>query len=71
LVHGKSFATTGPLLNFTLGGQEVGSELKFDAQAAVRYTARLNSIVPVDHFELVCNGKVAGLEDGRRAKVRR
>jgi hypothetical protein len=59
LVHGKSFATNGPLLNFTLGGQKVGSELKFDvAQAAVRYTARVNSIVPVDHFELVCNGKV-------------
>jgi Tol biopolymer transport system component len=59
LVHGKSFATNGPLLNFTLGGQKVGSELKFDmAQAAVRYTARLNSIVPVDHLELVCNGRV-------------
>jgi hypothetical protein len=42
-----------------LGGQKVGSELKFDAaQATVLFTARMNSIVPVDHFELVCNGKV-------------
>jgi TolB protein len=60
LRKGKTFATNGPLLYFTLGGQGVGGELKFDAaQTAVPFTARLNSIVPVDHFELVCNGKVA------------
>ncbi len=34
--------------------------MKFDgAQAAVPFTAKLRSIVPVDHFELVCNGRVA------------
>jgi TolB protein len=33
--------------------------LKLDApQAAIPFTARLRSIVPVDHFEVVCNGKV-------------
>jgi TolB protein len=56
---GKSFATNGPLVYFTVGGKGIGSEVKFDtAQPAVPFTARLRSIVPVDHFEIVCNGKV-------------
>ena len=59
LKNGRTFATNGPLIEFTLGGQRVGDELKFDgAQAAVTYTAKLRSIVPVDHFEVVCNGRV-------------
>jgi Tol biopolymer transport system component len=60
LRKGRTFATNGPLIEFTLGGLKVGDELKFDgAQAAVPFTAKLRSIVPVDHFEVVCNGRVA------------
>jgi TolB protein len=60
LKHGHTFATNGPLLEFTLGGERVGSELKFEAeQTSVPFTAKMRSIVPVDHVELVCNGKVA------------
>jgi TolB protein len=60
LKNGRTFATNGPLVEFTLGGQRVGDELKFDgAQAAVPFAAKLRSIVPVDHFEVVCNGRVA------------
>jgi hypothetical protein len=60
LKKGRTFATNGPLIEFTLGGQRVGDELKFDgAQAAVPFTAKLRSIVPVDHLEVVCNGRVA------------
>jgi TolB protein len=59
LKAGRTFATNGPLIEFTLGGRPVGDELKFDgAQAAVSFTAKLRSIVPVDHFEVVCSGKV-------------
>ena len=59
LKQGKTFATNGPLVEFTLGGQMVGSELKFAvAQEGVPFTARLRSIVPVEHLEVVCNGKV-------------
>jgi len=59
LKQGHTFATNGPLIEFKLGGEMVGSELKFDApQAAVPFTAKLRSIVPVDHLEIVCNGKV-------------
>jgi TolB protein len=60
LKNGRTFATNGPLIEFSLGGQKVGGELKFDgAQATVPFTAKLRSIVPVDHLEVVCNGRVA------------
>jgi TolB protein len=60
LKKGRTFATNGPLIEFTLGGQRVGDELKFDsARAAVAFTAKLRSIVPVDHLEVVCNGGLA------------
>ena len=60
LKQGRTFATNGPLIEFKLGGEMVGSELKFGAaQAGVSFTAKLRSIVPVDHLEVVCNGKVA------------
>jgi len=59
LKQGRTFATNGPLVEFKLGGEMVGSELKFDAaQAGVPFSAKLRSIVPVNHLEVVCNGKV-------------
>jgi TolB protein len=59
LRQGRTFATNGPLVEFTLGGQRVGDEVKFDAApSAVPFTAKLRSIVPVEHLEVVCNGKV-------------
>jgi TolB protein len=59
LKQGRTFATNGPLIEFQLGGEMVGGELQFDAaQEAVPFTAKLRSIVPVDHLELVCNGRV-------------
>ena len=59
LKAGRSFATNGPLLGFTLGGAQIGDELKFDgAQSRVPFSVRLRSIVAVDHLELVCNGRV-------------
>jgi len=46
LKAGKTFATNGPLLEFSLGGQNVGEELKLDAvQGAIRFRASLRSIV--------------------------
>jgi hypothetical protein len=60
LKGGRTFATNGPLLDFSLGEQAIGGELKFDrAQAGVPFRAKLQSIVPVDHLEVVCNGRVA------------
>ena len=59
LKSGRSFATNGPLLNFSLGGQPLGSTLALKAPARVPFSAQVQSIVPLDHAQLVCNGKVA------------
>jgi TolB protein len=58
LKAGRSFATNGPLLGLRLGGVAVGDTLSLPApKTRVAFSAHLRSIVPVDHFELVCNGK--------------
>ncbi len=59
LKAGRSFATNGPLLGFTLDRKELGDELRLPAGGG-ELTARvsLRSMVPVDHLEIVGNGKV-------------
>jgi len=60
LKKGRTFATNGPLIEVTLDAQRVVEELKYDsARESVPFSAKLRSIVPVDHLEVVCNGKVA------------
>jgi TolB protein len=59
LKRGRTFATNGPLLGFTLGGKAVGEELKLPAgENKVIFTAWLRSFVPVDYLQVVCNGRV-------------
>jgi Tol biopolymer transport system component len=66
LKAGRTFATNGPLLGLTLGGEPIGGELKFDAaQTRVAFSVRLRSIVAVDHLDLVCNGRVVRSFIGR------
>src|SRR5208337_2226161 len=65
---GRTFATNGPLLRFSLGGQAIGGEVRLEKKQEVRFSAEMNSIVPVDHFQIVCNGKVArelAMDSGR------
>jgi TolB protein len=58
LKKGRTFATNGPLLDFSLGGQQVGGEVRLNAPTSVSFTAKLRSLAPVDRFELVCGGRV-------------
>ncbi len=59
LKQGHSYATNGPLLGFTLGGREIGDEVKLPAgENKVKITAWMRSTVPVDHLQVVCNGEV-------------
>jgi Tol biopolymer transport system component len=59
LVAGRSFATNGPLLDLSVGGRGVGQELRLPAEAGeVEARVRLWSNVPVDHLELMSNGRV-------------
>ena len=55
---GRTFATNGPLLRFELGGKSPGGEVQLDKKQDVGFRALLGSIVPVDHLQIVCNGKV-------------
>jgi WD40 repeat protein len=59
LEQGRTFVTNGPLLGFALGGKTAGEELRLPAgENKVKFTSWLRSFVPVDHLEVVCNGRV-------------
>jgi TolB protein len=55
---GRTFATNGPLLDFSIAGQGLGANIGLAQPAAVAFSAKLRSIVPVDHAQIVCNGQV-------------
>jgi TolB protein len=58
--RGQTFATNGPLLGLKLNGKEVGDTLELPAgKSEVKLRAWLRSFVPINHLELICNGKVA------------
>jgi TolB protein len=60
LKQGRSFATNGPILRFTLASRQLGDELRLPAgENKVKFTASLRSIVPIDHLQIICNGQVA------------
>jgi TolB protein len=56
---GRTFATNGPLLTFWMGEQPIGGEVRLEKTREVRFSAEMNSMVSVDHLQIVCNGKVA------------
>ncbi|MBV8495833.1 MAG: CehA/McbA family metallohydrolase, partial [Gammaproteobacteria bacterium] len=59
LKAGRTFATNGPLLDLSIDGHHIGDTLALERARPVPFTARMRSIVPVDHAQLVCNGRVA------------
>ena len=71
LKAGRSFVTTGPLLDVEIGGARPGGTV---ASGRVEWTARLASAVPVDRIEVVVNGRVVetlpGLERPGQRTVR-
>jgi hypothetical protein len=56
---GRSFATNGPLLDLTFGGEAIGGTVALKKAGRVTFHARMHSIVAVDHLALVCTGGVA------------
>jgi hypothetical protein len=62
---GRTMVTNAPIITLTVSGREPGAELRLPfrpQQLPVRVT--LTSPVPVDHLELVANGKVVAKLDG-------
>ena len=62
LKQGRTFATNGPLLEFSiLGNFRPGDTLRISAgkyAITPSFRARVRSIVPIEHAQIVCNGKV-------------
>jgi hypothetical protein len=56
---GRTLATNGPLVGLTVEGQPPGADIPVPAAGTgLRYRGFLRSIVPMDHLEIVMNGKV-------------
>jgi len=56
---GRTFATNGPLLEFSLGGKGIGDELRLPPGShTVQARATLRSIVPIDSLQIIGNGRV-------------
>lgn len=56
---GRTLATNGPLLHFELGGKGPGGDVRFEKKnQQVPFKVGLRSVVPLDHLQIVCNGKV-------------
>ena len=56
---GRTFVTNGPLLEFAITGKEPGDEIHVPAGMQVMpAVVKLRSNVPIDHLEIVGNGRV-------------
>jgi hypothetical protein len=56
---GRTFVTNGPLLFFTVDGQDPGAVIELASrEQPVRIHAQARSWVPFDHLELIHNGEV-------------
>lgn len=58
LRKGRTFASNGPLLGFELAGAHPGDTVRRTAAGELPFRIALRSPVPIDHLELVQNGRV-------------
>ncbi len=56
---GRTFVTNAPLLEFSLAGRAIGDEISVPAEVhQLKAVVRLRSNVPIDHLEIIWNGRV-------------
>jgi Tol biopolymer transport system component len=58
LRQGHTFATNSALLGFEIDGRRPGDSVELDTAKTLSYHASLRSAVPIDHLEVVYNGRV-------------
>src|SRR5207244_11205469 len=58
LKQGRTFVSNGPLLGLDLDGKHSGDEIALAKATTLPYHASLRSIVAIDHFEVIFNGRV-------------
>jgi hypothetical protein len=69
LKQGRTFVTNGPLLGLEIDGKHAGDEITLAKPTTLPYHASLRSIVPIDHFELIFNGRVIASHRLDRART--
>jgi len=71
LKQGRTFVTNGPLLGLEIDGKHPGDDITLAKPTTLPYHASLRSIVPIDHFELIFNGRVIASHrlDGARTQA--
>lgn len=70
LKQGRSFVTNGPLVGISVNGHGPGDSLSIDAKGqTVPYEAWLRSNVPMDHLEIVWNGKVVASHEFKTERM--
>src|SRR5205823_12132525 len=55
---GRTFVTNAPLLEFSIAGRGIGDEIRLSSARRLAARVRLRSNVPVDHLEVIGNGRV-------------
>ncbi len=61
---GRTFVTTGPVVQFSANGQPIGSDLEFKKGDTVKLRAKVMApydLYPVDRLEIVVGGRVVAL----------
>jgi hypothetical protein len=71
LKQGRTFVSNGPLLGLDLDGKHPGDEIALAKPMTLPYRASLRSIVAIDHFEVIFNGRVVANHrlDGARTQA--
>ncbi len=67
--RGRSFATNGPLLQFTVNGELPGTDFELRSGEELRVEASVESLVALDALEIVVNGNVVASADGPSKKL--
>jgi hypothetical protein len=55
--RGRTFATNGPMIEFSVEGHEPGDEIKLDQPKTIKIKLKVQSNIPYDKVELIVNGK--------------
>lgn len=67
LLEGRSFVTTGPILEVTVDGKRPGEVVEAREGESMHVAIDINSVVSVDRVEIVVNGSVVWSADGEAA----
>lgn len=58
LTAGRTFVTNSPIIHFTVDGKEAGTRLNLSEGDSVKITAKVWSLLPVHHLEIIANGEL-------------